>query len=237
MSQATSNGWPDDSGRDNDPGPIPPDLMDPPSDAPDPIVAVDEAFDTADDGGVALKVAIHLLAESEPERWRVRTDDDAEWALRHLAESEAELDALRQRAHQWQEKIQAWFEHAAKRTARSSEFWTEHLAWYSRNQRAETGRKSIVLPSGEVSTRLVNDAVEIIDSDALLRWATENCPEIIRHREDVQVSTLRKHVEFDDFDRVHHRRTDEETGETSLERVPGVSLRPGSISTTVKVNP
>lgn len=217
-----------------DAGPIPPDLDAPEGAPPDPLAVIEEAFRFAEDSEVSLIESVEMLADVEPERWRINDDESAEWAFRHLAEAEANLEALRLRADAWAEKIQRWFEQAAREPARSAEFWTAHLEWYARRLRSEAGRKSVKLPSGALSTRTVAAAAEIADEEALIAWASENCPELIRIREDVQVSTLREHVALEEPG-VVWRRVDLETGEVISEPVPGTIVRPERVSATVKV--
>ncbi len=115
----------------DDPGPIPPELMDEPmSEAQR---AIEAAFAVAETADLTIIEAIELLADEpaegdgEPVRWRVENDDDAEWAMRHHATALAELEALRARAQRWQEKIQVWFEQAGREPARTAEFFGAHL--------------------------------------------------------------------------------------------------------------
>lgn len=192
MALHAHDGWYDD-----DPGPIPPDL-DAPEGAPDPLAMIEEAFGFADRTAVPVVEAVEMLADAEPqpERWRIRDDDDAEWAMRHVADAEATLEALALRAKRWQEKIERWFQQAATEPARRSEFFGAHLEWYARTERRDHERLSFSLPSGKVSTRLVGAAAEIADEDALVEWARGHAPDLIRVREDVQVPTLRAATEI-----------------------------------------
>lgn len=213
--------WPDDE-------PIPAELA-APDDAPDPDATAAEAFDFAASSVVPLGQAVEMLADAEPERWRIVDDDGAEWAMRHIAEATAELAELRARAARWQERIDAWFAQAAEQVARRADFFTAHLEWYGRRERIEHERATISLPSGKVSARQVGAAVEIVDEEALLAWAKDNAPAIVRVREDVLVSELRKVcVSGDDgFTTTVYA----ETGEL----IPGAGVRPEHVSVSVKV--
>jgi hypothetical protein len=154
-----------------DPGPIPPELMDEPVEQDAAVAAIEAAFGFADTSEVPLHQAIEMLADAEPESWRITSDDEAEWAGRHLATATAELEALRARAHAWQERIQHWFEQAAREPARAAEFFGSHLEWYGRRVRAESERKSVALPSVKITTRSSPAAAEVADEPAVAEWA------------------------------------------------------------------
>lgn len=154
----------------HDAGPIPPELMDEPEGASEALAAIEAAFGLAESAEVSLAQAVVMIADAEPQGWRVRSDEDAEWAGRHLAEATAELEALRERAARWQERIEAWFVQAAREPAKAAEFWTAHLDWFAREQR-EAGRKSVKLPSVKLSTRSTAACAEVADEEALVAWA------------------------------------------------------------------
>lgn len=216
-----------------DAGPIPPELID---DEPHGEVErlTADAFDFAEQSEVELVEAVEMLADAEPDRWRIRTDDDAEWALRHLAEARAELERLRQQSLRWQERIEAWFRQAAREPARRAEFFQAHAEWYGRRCRAE-GRKSVKLPSGTIATRSTPAAAVIADPVALVEWAREALPEAVRVREDVLVSTLRKLTDHDG-ERVVVKRVDPATGELTLDEVPGAVVEPEHVTVKVDVS-
>lgn len=159
----------------SDPGPIPAELMDDPLDElSDGERMIADAFTFATDSEVSVGQAIEMLADAEPERWRIVDDDGAEWALRKLAAAQVELDALRARATAWQERIEAWFSQAAREPAETAEFFTAHVEWYARQQRAEHDRKSFALPSGRVSSRSTAPCAAVGDEAAVLDWVSQS---------------------------------------------------------------
>jgi hypothetical protein len=97
-------------------------------------------------------------------RFRIVDDGQAEWAMRKLAAAEAELEELRLRAEDWKERIQAWFDQAARRPQRSAAFFTGHLESYAVARREATGAATVTLPSGVVRTSGRKPAAEVADA-------------------------------------------------------------------------
>ena len=214
-------------------GPIPAELMDEPEGVEGWDNDISWAFAYATEAKVSLGDALDALdADGGGTGWRVRTDDDAEWALRKIGAARAELAELEAKAKRWADKIASWFEQAAKDPERTAEFFTAQVERYAMAERREHDRKSVKLPSGKFSTRSVPLALEIDDDEALVEWAVDNLPDAIRVREDVQVSTLRAHVPIVDIDGGVW--VDVDTGERR-ELPPGTHVRPGRVIPKVEV--
>ena len=206
-------------------GPLPAELLDVPEGYDE--GEIDATFATAEGENIPVVEAI----ESD-DRWRVRTDDDAEWALRRIAAANADLEALHEKAKRWTEQITGWFEQAAREPARTAEFFTAQVERYAMAERREHNRKSVRLPSGKFSTRSVPGALEIVDEAEVLEWALDNLPDAVRVREDVQVSTLRALVPIVDIDGGVW--IDEDTAERR-ELPPGTHVRPSRVVPKVEV--
>lgn len=125
---------------------------------------VDEWLTTSEDDGVAESVAARVA------RWRITDDGAAEWALRKLAEAQAEQEELRLRAEDWTARITAWFTQASKRPAQLSAKMEALLELYALERRAETGTATLTLPSGVVSTREAKPAAGVEDDEAVAEW-------------------------------------------------------------------
>lgn len=207
----TDDHWPLD-------GPLPADLSAPP--------------DAADAEAAAELFTPGVDPETIPaddQVWRIDDERGAEWALRKLARAEAHLDEIHLQAEEWTRRITEWAADVKAGPERDAAFFRAHLEWWARRRRDEDpDAKSVRLPSGEVSTRETRAAVEIADPAAVLAWARDRYPDLVRVREDVQVSTLRGAVAISDDG---HVRTSNEAGD----EVPGVAVRPASISVSVKV--
>lgn len=190
-----------------DPVPLPPELAAPTPDADDWAHAVIQyaaelaEADGLDADAVAADLVDHPDNHVDPDnphgpiaqaaRWRITDDGSAEWALRHVAEAEAELDRLGAQAADWAERINAWFQHQAKPLLAKRAFFSAHLERYALEARAaDPKRKSVVLPSGVVQTRVSNPRVQVADPEQALAWAKVHDPDAVKVAEDVQVSKL-----------------------------------------------
>lgn len=167
------------------------------------LVAADDAGADPEEVGAELAdadvevTARHLYpdAEAERHRWRIETDDQAEWAMRHVAAADRQLAELRQRADEWTARITDWFRQASREALATKGFMEAHLERYALERRdADPRARSLVLPSGRVSTRRSGPKAVIIDANAVLRWAEENAADAVTVERKVLVSDLRKLV-------------------------------------------
>lgn len=132
----------------------------------------------------------------DPLTFIVNDDDEAQWALRNIKKAEAKLLAVANQANAESEKIHAWFNQATAPHQKTLDYFTNALKSYMLRQR-EDGRKSLTLPDGEVTSRSVPDRAEVSDKETFLKWAKENKPEWIRHKEEPDLSAIKGEVEFD----------------------------------------
>lgn len=189
-----------------DPVPLPPELAAPTPDADEWAHAVIQyAAELAEAEGLdADAVAADLVANpdghikqddpgpvGQAARWYITGDGSAEWAMRHVAEAEAELDRLGAQAADWAERINAWFQHQAKPALAKRAFFQAHLERYALEVRAaDPKRKSVVLPSGVVKTHSSSARVQVADAEQALAWAKAHDPDAVKVAEDVLVSKL-----------------------------------------------
>lgn len=98
----------------------------------------------------------------------------AEWAMRKLAEAEAERAALAEQRDSWMERIGAWFDQASKRPTRTANFMTDRLLAFGRGERERNPRvATIPLPSGTIKTTASRPAVEVADDAALASYIAD----------------------------------------------------------------
>lgn len=105
-------------------------------------------------------------------RWQISDDGAAEWAMRRLAEADANLRTLSQQATDWSKRIQEWFEQRAKPLERRADFFRDHLHRYALARREAGAGATLVLPSGKVGTLPGRVRVEV--DDAFREWAKAN---------------------------------------------------------------
>lgn len=161
-------------------------------------------------------------------QWRIEDDSAAEWAMRRVAAFDAEVSSMAERADEWATRIRAWFENGTRPLARRRAFFVAHLERYATVRREQTGKATLNLPSGKVSTRSAGAAVVVADEAAVIAWAKANLDDVTRETvikvaESILVSGLREVVSI--------------AGETVVvdggEIVPGVAVRPAGVSATV----
>lgn len=215
-----------------------------------PMVDHDDHAEVRDGGG---QVVATVPVEPERVPWTIESDDDAEWALARLAETEAGLAAVLAHVESQQAKAEEWADRVLNQRRRgpdnrvlpslleSRRILTAHLEWYARRQREEKDRATVDLIAGAVKTRKAKPTVVITDPDALVKWARDNVPEVVRVREDVLVSDLRKYVKVTDDEKLlltdpgaegeGHR------PDVVLDEIPGVAVEPEGLTVTVAPTP
>ncbi len=131
----------------------------------------------------------------------IRGDDEADWALARLADIDWEIADAEAYADRMRERIDEWLSqriHARRGQYPSlvdqRGFFTSHLAVYALDQREAKGRKTVALINGEIATTERKPEVTIVDDEALMSWAEDNLPDVIRTRYDILVTNLRRFV-------------------------------------------
>lgn len=172
--------------RDLDVAPIPADLS---PDAPEFAQELDEAI-------------LSGIEPPEPaQKWEIRSTGQAEWAMRKLAVLKDRERDVQLQAIAWRERIEQWEREELKRTAPGVEYFTGHLERYGLENRILTGRASVPLPSGEISTRQPKTpTVVVVDEEALLQWLADNLPTstyeaVVQVTHKPKILELRRNVE------------------------------------------
>lgn len=134
------------------------------------------------------------LAEDIHERWKIEDDGAAEWAMRKLAQYEADDSDATARAAEWQEQIDQWLDRQLRRNDARASFFRTALMNYALRERAASNdqRKTIDLPSGQVKTRMSKGKLQVLNDDAVIVWAKATKHEnVIRVKESVDIAKLR----------------------------------------------
>lgn len=224
--------------------------------APDGAPTLAELLVAGDGESVLLDGRVPLPDDHDAgERWRINTDGDAEWALAMLADLQVQVDAVVAHAEKQQRLAQAWADRVLNQrrsfprpeggvgsgpsVLEARRFFQAHLEWYARSQRADHDRKTVDLIGGKIATRTTGGQVEIVDDDALLAWAREHCPGVVRTRDDVLVSTLRQWVAAVTTDDKGVTIVDPESGEVVYtgDIPPGVAVGDEGVSVTITPRP
>lgn len=131
------------------------------------------------------------LEPERAERWQITGTETAAWAMGKVAAAHADLDELKRQAAEWKQRVDEWLEHESAPLVRRIEFFSGHLERYALDVReADPKKKSLVLPSGVVKTRVSNPRVEVVDDEAFVEWAAVNAPDAVRVVRKPLVSAL-----------------------------------------------
>jgi len=128
-------------------------------------------------------------APEVPEHFCVHDDESANWVIRKVVECRA----YAKRCAEWAEREQA----RAKHEEIFFLFrYREQLITYARGKIAEQGgrRKSVTLPAGVIGFRKDPPKIVVDDEAAVIAWAREHHPDLIRVVEHLSKSGLNDHV-------------------------------------------
>lgn len=111
--------------------------------------------------------------DEQRERWKVRSDRAASWALRKLRETLDEIERVTLAAGDEIRSLNAWKDAAIAPLARDVNFFEGVLIGYRLELEAKNPAlpKTYKVPGGTISRRKSADKIEIVDEDALVRWA------------------------------------------------------------------
>lgn len=115
------------------------------------------------------------IPEERDERFQIRDDQQAEWALGKIAEARAELE-------KWEAFYGQKLEAIRKETQNTIDFMTFHLHRFFDTQErrvTKTGIEKYSLPSGEL-IRKPAGIDYTLDEAALLAWCEANLPEAVK---------------------------------------------------------
>jgi hypothetical protein len=134
-----------------------------------------------------------------PSKWHIGDDRSAEWAMRMLVQIELKRSEVREQASRWMQEIVDWLERQDRSLARGVNYFDGQLRTYALARRAiDEDAKTLRLPSGDVNTTKTRPRLEITDGDALLGFLkAANRTELIRTKEEVQVSALKDAVKIE----------------------------------------
>lgn len=141
-----------------------------------------------DDGLVAVDdETLGGVARVRP-RWRVDSDERADYALRRAAMYDEELARAEGFARTQKQQIDQWLEKVTKPIRDARAFFVGSAADYARRLReADPKFRTLPLPAGRLTAHDTRAGVEVVDADAYTAWALEQ-----GHDECVKVETTPK---------------------------------------------
>jgi len=115
----------------------------------------------------------------QPDGFRVKTTEQAIWAMRKLHGIVVEIESVKAVALAEIDKIQAWVESETKQLQSDENFFTALLEGYHRRLFAEDNKKKTVkLPHGSLQLRAQEPAYTK-DDKKIIEWAEQNRPELV----------------------------------------------------------
>lgn len=166
------------------------------TDVPVPIPAV---FMEPDDLNLPA-VLDAALSGDERVRWEITNDGLAQWAMSKLAEAQARVADVESQAAEWTGRIARWCADQVKDDRSAVRFFEAHLTKWAHAQREANPKKATFkYVAGVIKTQSRQPVVEIEDQDAVVEWCkAHGHGELVRTRESVLVSELRKLVQIRD---------------------------------------
>ena len=187
--------------------PLPAEIVgDPPLTAEQLDVVVDAIMDAEAEGDIDRGVEVIATSRFGPDTdddskppWRIRSDREAEWAMRIYALAAAELADAEANAAAWRADITRWLAGQRRRPDATLAFMGFHLRSYQAARReADPKAATLTLPSGVVKSRKVGERVDIDDPASVVLWAQsqgrddllKSEPRLTEVRETVEVQTV-----------------------------------------------
>jgi hypothetical protein len=118
------------------------------------------------------------LSDGEPEEFNERTfvindESQALWAMRKLAVSQRRIDTVQRQAKDEIDRVAAWVEQATRADKVTVLYFEEILTSYMLRLRDE-GRKSLILPDGEIKSRETPSRAVVGDLGLFLKWCEDS---------------------------------------------------------------
>ena len=108
--------------------------------------------------------------QEEREQFRIKNDDEANWAMRKIAKARREFAEAEQQAERETERINAWLDGKRKERERAEEFFTGLLiAYYLPQHLGDPKRKTFTLPAGVFLVRQQQPEYQRDDVE-LVKW-------------------------------------------------------------------
>lgn len=108
--------------------------------------------------------------QEEREQFRIKNDDEANWAMRKIAKARKEFAEAERQAERERERIDAWLAGKRKAKERDEEFFVGLLtAYYLPQHMDDPKRKTFKLPAGAFQVRQQQPEFQRDDA-ALVQW-------------------------------------------------------------------
>lgn len=152
---------------------------------------------------MSIEPVEYLDEESEDVRpgWRIGSIDEADWALKRIADLKAEISENEAVIQAHIARLKVRLENLNSRAANGIGFFESRLREYAEANRGELlkggKKKSRTLPHGSIGWRKKGGGFEVKDPVALLAWAQTQPVEmgLVRIKEEPAIAQIKAYVE------------------------------------------
>jgi hypothetical protein len=134
--------------------------------------------------------------QEKREQFRIKNDDEANWAMRKIAKARREFAEAERQAERERERIDAWLAGKRKAKERDEEFFVGLLtAYYLPQHMDDPKRKTFKLPAGAFQVRQQQPEFQRDDA-ALVRWLENHVmPDYLEVVKKPKWAELKKRIE------------------------------------------
>ena len=155
----------------------------------------------------------------------INDENGALWAMRKLAVSQRRINTVNRQGKDETLRIELWVEQATRSDKVTVLYFEEILTSYMLRLREE-GRKSLILPDGEIKSRETPSRAVVEDLEVFIKWAINSGhPELIRLKQEPDLKAVKAFSA---------------NGETYTtpdgEVVEGIKAVEGSVSVSININ-
>lgn len=163
----------------------------------------------------------------EKESFRIHDLGSLEWAFKRFAEAKKEVDEYEAFYMSEKQKLDNWLEEVQKAPKNEMAYFEGLIIEYARRQREERDKKTVISPSGRVTSRRSPATIQQVDEKKLTKYALDNEIEEA-FKIELDWPKLKKMLTITDDGRVINA----ETGEV----VEGAKVKPETINYKVEVS-
>lgn len=146
-----------------------------------------------------------ILSGIEPEQshFEVLDEDSALWCVGHITRANTKRAAIEARYKELKDRIDAWKEKELTEVQRTEEHMVALIQPWANREIARQKGKHIDLPTARIGLRSSPDKAVVDDEEAVISWAADCAPEILRVKTEVNKSELKKYLKEQDVPGAH----------------------------------
>jgi len=160
------------------------------------------------------------------ESFKIDDDSKATWAMRKLKVHVVQMAINNSIAEDEKKRIDEWLETVNNPIQTKSEFFTNHLVAYGKEQREQFDRKTVSTPYGKISSRQSQEKFEFTDKDIFLKFCENQSLDLVRYKVEPDMEKIKTELVVT---------TDGKIITKDSEMIPGIAIKPSEINYKVEV--